>query len=60
MRKWYKIWNLSEFDKYKIIDLDILEISTTVREMIKTKISVKNILSPWVFDFVLQENLYSN
>lgn len=61
MRKWYKIWNLSEFDKYKIIDLDVLEISsTTVRGMIKTKISVKNILSPWVFDFVLQENLYSN
>jgi nicotinic acid mononucleotide adenylyltransferase len=44
---------------YIVLDLDILEISsTTVREMIRNKVSVDKVLTPEVKEIIEKENLY--
>jgi nicotinic acid mononucleotide adenylyltransferase len=44
---------------YIVLDLDILEISsTTVKEMIRNKISVDKVLTPEVKQIIERENLY--
>lgn len=59
MRKWYKIPDMSFMDNFEIIDLDIIEISsTTVREMLKNKLNVWQVLTPLVWEFVMDEKLY--
>jgi nicotinic acid mononucleotide adenylyltransferase len=47
-------------ENYSIVDLDILEISSTlVREMIRNKQKVHKILTPWVFHYITKNNLYA-
>jgi nicotinic acid mononucleotide adenylyltransferase len=42
-----------------VLDLDILEISsTTVREMVKMKMSVDHVLTPEVKEILQKEDLY--
>lgn len=58
-RKWFQIPKNLNMQNYIILDLDILEISsTTVREMIKNKLKVDHILTPKVHEFISNEELY--
>lgn len=59
VRKWYEVPASINMSNYIVLDLDILEISsTTVREMISKKMSVDKVLTPEIKDIVLNESLY--
>lgn len=61
LRKWFLIPDEIDMENYEILDLDILEISSTlVREMLKNKLQVRHILSPWVYDYIMKKELYQN
>ncbi len=61
LRKWFLIPDEIDMENYEILDLDILEISSTlVREMLKNKLQVRHILSPWVYDYIMKNELYQN
>ena len=58
-RKGFEVPINLEMQNFKILDLEILEISsTTVREMIKNKIRVDHILTPKVRDYIEENWLY--
>ncbi len=59
MRKGFNLPDMSNMQNFEILDLNILEISsTTVRQMIKNKLNIWHILTPKVFEFVMDEKLY--
>lgn len=59
MRKGFEFPDMTHLQNFEILDLDILEISsTTVRQMIKNKLNIQHILTPKVFEFVMDEKLY--
>lgn len=61
LRKWFLLPEEIDMQNYFMYDLDILEISsTTVREMLKNKLQVRHILSPWVYDYIMKNELYQN
>ena len=61
LRKWFLIPDEIDMENYEILDLDILEISSTlVREMLKNKLQVHHILSPWVHNYIMKNELYQN
>lgn len=58
-RKWFQIPEKIDMQNYQIYDLSILEISSTiVREMIKNKIKVDEILTPKVNQNIQENWLY--
>lgn len=58
-RKWFEIPDFSWMQNYEFLDLWIREISSsTVKEMLRTKISVAEVLTPEIAEIVLRENLY--
>ena len=58
-RKWFLVPENIDMQNYMMLDLEILEISsTTVREMIKNKMSVDHILTPKVIDYIEENWLY--
>jgi len=59
MRKGFELPDVTHLQNFEILDLDILEISsTTVRQMIKNELNIQHILTPKVFEFVMDEKLY--
>lgn len=58
-RKWFQIPGKIDMQNYQIYDLSILEVSSTiVREMIKNKIKVDEILTPKVNQNIQENWLY--
>lgn len=58
-RKWFLVPENIDMQNYMMLDLEILEISsTTVREMIKNKMRVEHILTPKVKDYIEENWLY--
>lgn len=61
MRKWFLLPENIDMENYLILDLDIIDISSTlVREMLKNKWKVSHVLTPWVYNYVLKNELYQN
>ncbi|MGE4443732.1 MAG: nicotinate-nicotinamide nucleotide adenylyltransferase [Candidatus Altimarinota bacterium] len=61
LRKGFLLPDEIDMENYEILDLDILEISSTlVREMLKNKLQVRHILSPGVYDYIMKNELYQN
>ena len=59
-RKWFILPKNIAMKNYIVLDLDILEVSSTMaRQAIKTKQSVDSILSLPVRDFVLNNKMYA-
>lgn len=59
-RRWFEVPTNLDMKNYEILDLGILEISsTTVREMIKNKMRVDHILTPNVEAYIKQNWLYT-
>ena len=59
-RKWFILPKNIAIKNYIVLDLDILEVSSTMaRQAIKTKQSVDSILSLPVRDFVLNNGMYA-
>lgn len=58
-RKWFLVPENIDMQNYTMLDLEILEISsTTVREMIKNKMKIEHILTPKVRDYIEENWLY--
>lgn len=52
---------IENMENYILLDLEIPQISSTmVREMIKNKIKVDSLISPWVKSFIKENKLYTN
>lgn len=61
MRKWFLLPEDINMKNYEILDLDILEVSSTiVREMLKKKLQVQHILTPWVYEYLINNGLYKD
>lgn len=61
LRKWFTLPENIDMENYLILDLDIIEVSSTlVREILKNKWEVSHILTPWVYNYVRDNELYQN
>lgn len=59
LRKWFLLPENIDMQNYEFLDLDIPPVSSTmVRETLKNRLSVNHLLTPWVNDFIKQNNLY--